>query len=210
MVPIIPLHVEKGSSFDNTLNWWGGGKFVAEIENIVTGYPTVITVTGHGLNTIGTPAPMVISGVNALDEDGNPREMRNINSTFRRIPLATYIDANTFSVDEATTSEIWANGTGEIGHWLHSDITGWGGECNIRKNWHSPIIHTISTQLGTMTLDGADGSCRIQIASNVTDTLSIVQGWYDIDLWPGGGAKPTDGSTITRVFKGPVYFNRDM
>lgn len=208
MVPDIPLAVERGTSFDNTLQWLGGGKFIAPIEDLTPGYPTLIKVTGHSLNAV-SPSPVIISGVNAYDEDGEVVEMRNINSKFHQIAMGTRIDADWFSVPMSTVDAIWKAGSGEISHFLPSNITGWGGECNIRKNWHSPVLHTISTALGTMTLDGTDGSCRIQIASNITDTIELVSGVYDIDLWPGGGAKPTDGSTITRVFKGPIYFYRD-
>lgn len=208
MVPELPLHIEAGTSLDHTLQWFGGGKFIAPIEDITAGYPTVITVTGHSLNNL-SPTPVIISGVNAIDEDDNEYEMRNINSIDTGIDLATYIDVNSFSMPVSTVGEIWNNNSGEITHWLPSNITGWGGECNIRKNWHQPVLHTISTALGTMTLNGTDGSVRLQIASNVTDTIDMVNGVYDIDLWPGGGARPTDGSEITRVFKGPVTMHRD-
>jgi hypothetical protein len=208
MVPIIPLHIERGSSFDNTLQWLGAGKFIGPIEDLQPGYPTLIKVTGHQLNAT-SPSPVILSGINALDEDENPREMRNINSKFNQIANGTRIDDDWFSVPVATVNETWEAGSGEISHFLPSNITGWGGECNIRKNWHSPVLHTISTQLSTMTLDGTDGSVRLQIASDVTDTIELVNGVYDIDLWAGGGARPTDGSEITRVFKGPVHCHRD-
>jgi hypothetical protein len=179
MVPDIPLHIERGTSFDNTLQWLGGGKFIGPIEDLLPGFPTTIRITAHSLNA------------------SSP------------IANATRVDADWFTVPVATVGEIWVPGTGEIAHFLPANITGWGGECNIRKNWHSPVLHTISTALGTMTLDGTDGSVRLQIASNVTDTIELVSGVYDIDLWSAGGARPTDGSTITRVFKGPVFFHRD-
>jgi len=208
MVPDLPLNVERGTSFDNTLQWFGAGKFIAPIEDLAPGYPTIITVTGHSLNAT-SPTPVVISGVNALDDDGETREMRNINSRFNEIANGTFIDANSFSMPVATVGEIWKAGTGEITHWLPSNITGWGGECNIRKNWFSAVLHTISTGLGTMTLDGTDGSVRLQIASDVTNTIELVSGVYDIDLWAGGGVRPTNGADIIRVFKGPIYFHRD-
>lgn len=208
MVPDIPLNVERGTSFDHTLQWLGGGKFIAPIEDLTPGYPTLIKVTGHLLNAT-SPSPVIISGVNAYNDDGEVVEMRNINSKFHQIANGTRIDADWFSVDMSTVDTVWKAGSGEIAHFLPSDITGWGGECNIRKNWHSPVLHTISTQLTTMTLDGTDGSVRLQIASDITDTIELVSGVYDIDLWPGGGARPVDGSTITRVFKGPIFFYRD-
>lgn len=208
MVPELPLHIEQGASFDHTLSWYGGGKFIAPIEDIQPGYPTIIRVTGHSLNAT-SPTPVIISGVNALTEDDDIREMKNINSIDTGIDMATRIDANLFSMPVSTVGEEWDGGSGEITHWLPADITGWGGECNIRKNWHSTIIHTISTELGTMTLDGTDGSCRLQIASNVTSLFNFVNAVYDIDLWPSGGARPTSGASIVRVFKGPVKMHRD-
>jgi hypothetical protein len=208
MVPDFPLNIEAGTSFDHTLQWLGGGKFIAPIEDLEVGYPTKIKVTGHQLNAV-SPSPMYISGVNALDEDGNPREMRNINSKFNDVANATRVDDDWMTIPMATVNETWEEGSGEIAHFLPSNIDGWGGECNIRKNWFSPVLHTISTVLTTMTLNGTDGSIQLQIASNVTGTIDLVSGVYDIDLWPGGGARPTDGSTITRVFRGPVFVHRD-
>lgn len=208
MTPEFPLPIEQGVSFDHTLQWMGGGQFIAPIEFLTPGYPTIIQVTGHSINAL-SGAPVIISGVNALDEDGETVEMRNINSVATGIAICSRIDADNFKVPMSTVGETWKDGTGEITHWLPSNITGWGGECNIRKTWHTGLLHTISTSLGTMTLDGVDGSVRLQIASNITAGFNFVNGVYDIDLWPGGGARPTDGSTIIRVFRGPVKMYRD-
>lgn len=208
MTPYFPLEIEQGVSFDNTLQWLGGGKYIATIEDLQPGYPTRIKVTGHNLNVV-SPTPMIVSGVNAIDEDGNPREIRNLNSKFTEIANATVDDADWFQMPIATTGEEWYPGSGEISYFIPANITGWGGECNIRKNWHSPVIHAISTQLGTMTLDGTDGSVRLEIPSNITSNINLVGGVYDIDLWPGGGVRPTDGSQIIRVFKGPIVIYRD-
>jgi hypothetical protein len=211
MVPELPIDIERGTSLDVTLHWWGGGRFMAPIEDIITGYPTQIKVTGHQINNVSAP-PVIISGVNATEDDGESfREMRNINSKDTRIDMGTYVDADWFTMPVATTGEVWYPGSGEITHYLPSDLTGWGGECRIRKNWHSAVLHTISTALGTMTLTATDGSCRLQINSDVTDTFEITHGVYDIDLWPNdAGSRPVDGSTIMRIFKGPVYLYRDI
>ena len=209
MQPGFLLPIEQGVSFDQTLNWYGGGKFIAPIEDLRPGYPTEIRVSGHGLNSL-SPTPIIISGVLAKDQDDKRSEMRHINSEDTGIPMATYVDANWFTVDLSTVDDEWFEGTGEITYWKPSDIDGWGGECNIRKNWHSPILHTISTELGTMTLDGTDGSIRLQISPVDTSAFTFVNGVYDIDLWPGGGSRPDDGSTIIRVFKGPVKLGRDI
>jgi len=201
-VPVLPLEIEQNSSFDHTLQWYGGGKFIAPIEDIRVGYPTEFRVTGHGLNAV-SPTPVIISGVEGL---------RDVNSVDTGIDLGSRIDDNWFSMPVSSVGETWdPAGTGEITYWRPSNIAGWGGECNIRKNWYTATpYHTISTVLGTMTLNGTDGSIRLQIASDVTGAFNFVNAVYDIDLWPSGGARPTDGSQIVRVFKGPVKMMRDI
>jgi len=210
MVPELPIHIERGASFDHTFQWLGGGKFIGAIEDLEPGYPTRIKVTNHGLNQL-SPTPVIISGVNAYSEDLLPREIRNLNSINTGIDLGTYESANWFQMPVSTVGETWFPGTGEITYFRPTDISGWGGECNIRKNWHTPVLHTISTQLGTMILTGTDGSIRLQIASNITNNLGLDlgEGVFDIDLWSGGGPRPTNGAYIERVIKGPVYFHRD-
>jgi hypothetical protein len=200
MHPEFPLYIDQGATLDETFNWYGGGIQTKPIEMIEEGYPTIFTITGHGLNAI-SPTPVVISGVEGLN---------HVNSEDTEIHMATRQTDNIFSMPVSSVGEEWEVGTGEATYWLHTDITGWGGECNIRKNWHSPILLTISTELTTMVLDGADGSIQLLANPEVTKLLDFVSGVYDIDLWPGGGARPTDGSPIYRVFTGPVMMNRDI
>jgi hypothetical protein len=199
-LPEFPLYIEQGASFDSTLNWYGGGQFIAPIEHLEEGYPTIFTVTAHLLNAV-SPTPVIVSGVQDLD---------HVNSEDTEIHLATRIDANNFSMPVTSVGETWEPGTGEITYWKPTDITGWGGECNIRKNWHSDIIHTISTVLGTMVLDGTDGSIQLLADPEETKLFVFVGAVYDIDLWPGGGARPDDGSAITRVFRGPITLAVDI
>ena len=200
MHPEFPLYIDQGASFDQTLNWYGGGIFTARIQRIRKGYPTVFKVTGHGLNST-SPTPVVVSGVEGL---------KHVNSEDTEISLALPVDADWFTMPVTSVGEKWVKGTGEITYWKPMNIGGWGGECNIRKNWHSGIILSISTVLGTMVLDGSDGSVQLSANPVATGALDFVGGVYDIDLWPGGGAKPTDGSPIYRIFVGPVIMIRNI
>lgn len=208
MIAEFDLYIEQGASFDHTFQWFGGGKFIGHIEDLRPGYPTRIKVTGHGLNAI-SPTPVIISGVNAEDVNGDPVEMRNINSIDTGIDMASRDDDDWFEMPVSTQGETWYPGSGEMTYWIPSDIDGWGGECNIRKNWHSPVLYTISTVNGQMTLNGTDGSVRLQIPSDDSALFTFVNGVYDVDLWPSGGARPSDGSTITRLFRGKALLQRD-
>ena len=200
MQPEFPIYIPQGATFDQTFNYYGGGIFVAPIEDIREGYPTLFNIKDHSLNNVST-TPVIISGVEGLE---------HVNSEDTEIHVATYIDADWFSMPVSSVGEEWTNGTGEITYWKPSNITGWGGECNIRKNWHSDILLTLSTELGNMVLNGTDGSIQLTATPEVTKVLTIVNGIYDVDLWPGGGARPTDGSPIYRLFSGPVKMQRDI
>ncbi len=193
MTPNFPMHIEQGADFDLTFSWYGAGKFMAPIEDIQPGYPTIITVTGHQLNSI-SPTPLVISGAD---------DVPNLNSSDTQIALATRITDDTFSVDLSTVGDTWKAGTGEITYWHPVDLTdGWTGVANIRKNWYSStILHSMSTAAGTMIL-GADGGVRMLITAANTALLKFVGGVYDIDL--------TKGGIISRVFKGPVTLHTDI
>jgi len=191
--PEFPIHIEQGADFDHTFQWFGGGKFIAPIEHIEPGYPTIVTVTGHLLNDV-SPTPVIISGA-----DGVP----DMNSVDTGIEPAEKIDADTFSLPVSTVGDTWIVGTGEITYFRPTDLTGFTGTCIFRKNWYSSeILHTISTALGTMTLGVLDGSIRLQISAVDTLAFGFVGGVYDVDL--------TSGGIITRVFRGPVTLHRDI
>jgi hypothetical protein len=193
MTPDFPLNVEQGTDFDHTLQWYGNGKFIAPIENVEVGYPTILTVTAHLFSAL-SPTPVIISGV-----EGCP----HLNSTDTSIALATRVTDDIFTVQLSTVNNDWISGTGEITYWKPVDLTdGWTGVCNIRKNWYSSaILHTISTTAGTMTL-GADGSVRLQISNIDTAAFTFTGAVYDIDL--------TKLGIISRVFKGPISLHRDI
>ena len=193
--PEFPIHIEKGANFTHTFQWLGGGKFIAPIEDIVVGYPTIITVTNHSLNSIGTPHPVIVSGV-----DGCP----DLNSVDTGINLADRIDDDIFSMPVSTVADIWVPGTGEITYFKPTDLTGFTGACQIRKNWYATtILQEISTALGTMVLNAADGSIQLDISAADTALLSFVGGVYDVDLVSPSGF-------VTRVMRGPVTLHREI
>jgi len=193
MTPLFPLHLEQGANFDHTLQWFGGGKFIAPIEDITLGYPTIISVTDHLLNAV-SPTPVIISGT-----DGLP----HLNSSDTSIAIATKIDADTFSVALSTVGDTWEEGTGEITYWKPTDLTSYTAVMNIRKNWYATtVLKTLSTALGTLVLGPLDGSCQMLISAADTALLTFVGGVYDIDF--------TIGGIVTRVFRGPIKLHRDI
>lgn len=193
LTPEVTLNVESGVNFNHTFQWLAGGLFMAPIEVIEVGYPTIVTVTDHGLNTV-TPHPVFISGVQGCS---------GINSTNLKVPLCTYIDANTFSLPETSVGKDWVEGTGEITYLKPTPLTGYTGVCVIKKHWFSSTaIHTLTTENGGMVLGTVDGSIQLLIPKAITAGFTFRNAVYDVDLSTAGGYE-------TRVFKGNVVNHRE-
>lgn len=194
LTPQFVLNIEQGVDFAHTFHWLAGTKFMAPIENIQEGYPTIITVTNHGINTL-TPQPLFISGVEGC---------KHLNTVDTYITRGTYIDANTFSVGLSSVGEYWEPGTGEITYHGPTDITGYTAVCNIRRAWHSDtIIHTLTTENGGITLTTEDAGIQLTIPDDITSTFTFKNAVYDVDMISSGGYKQ-------RVFRGPVILHRDI
>lgn len=196
-VAFYPLECEQGASLIATFQWFGGGKFMAPIEDIETGYPTILRVTGHGLNT-RSPQPIVISGCEGL---------LHINSSDTEVPGCTRIDDDTFSVPRTTVGEEWEAGTGEITYWKPTgNIESYSAEMNIRKNWHSTdIIHTASTANGQIVLNNLDGSSEVHIPADVTALFRTVNMVWDMDF-----TLPASPDIVQRLYRGTMVLRRDI
>jgi len=193
LTPEFKLHIEQGVTFDHTFQWLSGGMFMAPIEDLIAGYPTIITVTNHQVNSISAH-PVIISGV-----EGCP----HINTEDVGIPLLTRLSADTLSVPLTTQGDVWVPGTGEITYHHPTDLTGYTGKCVIRKNWYTTTaIHTMTTANGGIILNPIDGSIQLVIPKDVTAAFNFTHAVYDVDL--------TLGSYDTRVFKGPVEMYREI
>jgi len=194
ITPQFHLYIEQGVNFEHTFQWLAGGMFMAPIELVEEGYPTVITVTNHGLNSLSAH-PVIISGV-----EGIPR----LNSEGAELPLASRISANKFSVPISSVSKEWIPGTGEITYHIPTNLTGYTGRCVIRRNWYdTDVIHEMTTSNGGMILTVADGGIQLLIPKAVTATFGFRTAWYDVDLTTAGGYEH-------RVFKGPISLEREV
>ena len=195
LTPQVQLHVEQGVTFEHTFQWLAGGIFMAPIELIEEGYPTIMTVTAHGINSVSAH-PVIISGV-----EGCP----HLNSTNLSIPQCSRIDDDHFSVPLTSVGDAWIPGTGEITYCVPSDLTNMTGRMVIRKNWFSnTIIHEMTTENGGMVLTVADGSIELKMAKEITAAFTFKHAVYDVDLIADGGVEEY------RIFRGPVTLHREV
>lgn len=194
ITPQFHLYVEQGVNFNHTFQWMNAGMFMAPIELIQEGYPTVITVTGHGLPSLASH-PVIISGVEGCQA---------LNSENAAMPFAARIDANRFSVPISSQGKEWVPGTGELTYHRPTDLTDFTGRCVIRRNWYAADeIHEMTTENGGMILIPEIGGIQLLIPKAVTAGFTFRNAWYDVDL--------TDDSGIEyRVFKGPITLEREV
>jgi len=193
--PIFNLTMEQGAYWTNTFNWYGGGKQMAPIEEVLEGYPTILTVTAHGLPTV-SDTPVIVSGVEGVAQ---------LNSTDTGIELATRLDANTFSMPISTVGEIATPGKlGEITWYAPSIITGYTARCTIRKNWHSTTsIAELTTANGGCVVVEADASVQLIVTAAATAAFTFVDAVYDVELVPPGG-------DIVRLLQGSIHLSREI
>jgi hypothetical protein len=193
--PKFPLSIDQGGSFTTTFNWYGGGMFMAPIEEIRVGYPTIIKVTGHGLPQV-SDTPMILSGIDGADI---------LNSVEHTIEEAHWEDADHFSMPVSTVKDVWVTGSGECTyHMPVPDLETYTAKMHIREKWHSPdFIHELTTENGGITLTTDDASILLII--DATDTLAFTfnQAHYDIDLIDSGGI-------VTRFAEGIVTLNKGI
>lgn len=194
ITPQFHLYVEQGVDFAHTFQWLNAGLFMAPIELIEEGYPTVVTVSSHGLNAVSSH-PVIISGV-----EGIPL----LNSENTQLPFCTRIDDNKFSVPISSVGKEWVPGTGEITYHIPTDLTGWTARCVIRKTWfESTPIHEMTTANGGITLIPAIGGIQLYIPKATTAGFTFRHAVYDVDLTDGSGNE-------YRVFKGPITLEREV
>ena len=194
ITPQFHLYIEQGVNFDHTFQWLNGGMFMAPLELVQEGYPTIITVSSHGLNSVAAH-PVILSGI-----EGIPR----LNSENTELFLATRLDDNRFSVPISSVGKQWIPGTGELTYHVPTDMTGYTGRCVIRRNWYeSTPIHEMTTENGGMILELTSGSIQLVIPKATTAGFSFRSAWYDVDMTSPGGVE-------YRVFKGPITLEREV
>ncbi|MBW2647546.1 MAG: hypothetical protein JRE23_15505 [Deltaproteobacteria bacterium] len=194
LTPQFRLHIEQGVNFEHGFQWLAGGIFMAPIEYIETGYPTVLEVTSHGLNTLSSH-PVIISGVEGCEA---------LNSSDTDIALCTRIDDDHFSVPQSSVNKTWEEGSGEITYHIPTDITDYTCRCVIRKNWFSStVIHELTTENDGIVLTVADGGIQLLIPKVATAAFNFTYGVYDVDMIAPSGYE-------SRVFKGPVTLHREI
>jgi len=185
----INLPVQQGATFTKAVNWYGGGEVCHPIAGVAVGCQTALTVTGHGLPTGDTP--ITISGVKGT-KDLNQEQV-----------VATYVDANLFTVPIDTLGKVYTSGTGSIKYSAPTNITGYTARMQIRES-----IDDVTEILELTDVAGLDlivNGAQITITMTATETAAFTfdQAVYDLEMISGTGA-------VKRLLEGSVILSKEV
>lgn len=193
-IPTFHLPMAQGTDWATTFNWYGGGKFLAPIEEIDPGYPTRIRVTSHLLPTVSS-TPIIISGVIGMEI---------LNSKDTGVELCDREDADYFTVPISTVAKEWVLGTGEITYWQPTNITSYTARCHLRKKWYSTTyLQELTTENGGIVLTANDASIQLQLTAVQTAALDFDTCYFQVEMISPGGI-------VARVAQGSITMDREI
>lgn len=172
------LTLQQGATFRKSWTLYEGNDIVKDIASITMGYPTVFTVTGHGLPAGPIPIALVNVGTRLNTASVNPDD---------RI-TAQKIDANTFSVDIDSSAFTAYTSGGKLVYTLPKDLTGYTAEAHLRKR-----VTSIESPLFTLTesdgidLGGIEGTVTVEITDERSATVTFSKSVLQVELTSAGG-----------------------
>lgn len=179
-----------GASFQYVLRWFGSQAVHKPITAVQPGWPTVITVTAHGLTSRW---PVWISNVQRPSALNTP-------SPGGCTPLfADVMDANTLAVDVNTGAQPGPyTGAGILTSYPITDLTGYSAKLQVRSAPNSAVVLLeLSTVNGGISLNPATGEITLLATALQTSAFTWQQGVYDLLL-----ISPT--GFVTRLAQGKV------
>jgi len=196
MLPQRDLIINQGGTFQRTFHWFAGTKRIAELEQVTPGFPTIITVTGHGLPS-GVVVPMSIEGV---------RGMPALNSKPCSAFDAEYVTDDTFKIPVNTLGREWKSPSGGATWFELSDLTDFTARMQIRETLNSTeTLAELTTENGGITLSVADAGVQILITDTITAGFDFDYAVYDIEL-----IGPAPDSIVYPFIGGNIALQREV
>jgi len=188
----IDLIIEQGATFIKKINWYGGGKVTREIDSVAVGCPTTVTINSHGLPA-GADTPVYINNVKGA---------RSLNSKAKEV-LATYVDADSFTVDTSTLGETYTLGSGCVHYFVPKALTDWTARMDIRDELDDAITLVSLTSPDDIVINITTAEIQIIIAADVTAALDFTEAVYDLEMID-------DSGVVTRLIEGNVTLIKEV
>ena len=161
------ITIRQGSKFEGSINWYGGGKIIQEIESLTPGCPTSIQITAHGLPQ-ASATPIYVSGVKGA---------RNANTgdTCDEMVEATYVDDDNFTIEAHTRNQVYRAGTGCITWFAPKNLTGYKARLQIKLHPDDdvPLVDLFSDD-GDIVISISDARVIYTIATAITPRAPMI------------------------------------
>ena len=168
----LDLTIIQGATFTKAINWYGGGKVCKQIEDLVPGCPTTITITAHGLPTI-SETPVFIKHVKGATRANTKPDSPAV---------ATYIDVDSFYVDVDTVGQTYTASTGLVTYFAPKNLLNYTARMQIREELDDTTVILELTSPDDITISLEDAKITMTIDSDVTAGLEFETAVYDLEL----------------------------
>jgi len=196
MAKKLPLVILQGATFHVPIYWYAGADVIKTITAVTRGYPTLLTVTAHGLPAGDTP-------VTVLGVTGAPVILNSESELPADRSYATYIDANTLSLDVNTTGLAAPTVAGFLKLTPPVDLAGYTARMKVKTSYSATAaLVSLTTENGGITLS-AFALVEVDITATDTAALSFTAAVYDLELMSATGV-------VTRLTYGPVTLSKEI
>lgn len=187
------LTIKQGETFRKKWTWCSGADVTKTIASITRGYPTVLSVTAHGLPT----GPIPVAIVNADD-----LETASVAPADRVI--ATKVDTNTLSIDIDSSEFATYTSGGVLIYTPPVDLTTYSGRCMVRQTLGSAttILDVDNIDTGIV-LGGTEGTVELVLTAAQTAALTLAGMVFDVEVESGAGV-------VTRIASGTITLDKEV
>ena len=196
------ITIRKGSTFSWVLRCEATPYVYKAITAITKAAPAVITATGHGMPNGWRAAILSPGGMREIAAKVPAKGAPPAASEFKKI---TYIDANSFSLNEVNSLEFTAyTSGGAVMYMTPVDLASYTARMMIRSTEEAtgtPLLSLVSPT--DIALDNTAKTINVTIAATATDDLTFLTGAYDLELVSPAGV-------VTPLLKGSVTVEAEV
>ena len=194
--------IRKGETFTRIIRWEAQPLVSKAITAITKAYPAVVTSAAHGIPDGWRAAILSAGGMEEINAEVEVLGELPKASEFYKINKLT---DDTISLPEVNSTEFTTYTSGGYLVYLSPvDLDGMTARLQIRASKNAtgdPLLELTSAD-SEIVLDNTEKTITITIAASVTEDLSFVKGYYDLEI--------LSGDVVTRLLEGPVVVDGEV
>lgn len=185
-----PLSLIKGTTWRRVLTWTSEPWVYVPITAVPQLAPLRLTVVGHGMLGDHRCAITDVKGMRELNAKYDPPRLNEYHAV-------TVVDVDTVEINDISAASYrpYTSG-GYIRYYTPVDMAGALARMDIKDRAGGTILHTLSTTLGTITIDNAAKTITLLITDESSEDFTWDEGVYQLEI------ELSNGEVVTLI-KGP-------